>query len=145
MTRSGNIAVTVTVSTLDALFVDCILAQVHATDAEFCRLAAALAATFTLRVIDGAAPPAPVAAVVTQVTTCAAALHVQPVPAPLANDNPAGSVSVTVTVPDDDAVPMLPPLNVYSGRMRSLQTPLQLQLFDVGEIQQRAAFCRSRR
>lgn len=41
-----------------------------------------------------------------QVTTCAAALHVQPVPVPVVNVNPAGSVSVTVIVECVAAVPL---------------------------------------
>jgi hypothetical protein len=67
----------------------------------------------TPRVIDANAPEAATAAVLVQVMTCPAALHVQPVPVADAYVIPAGSVSVTVVVPKVVALPVLVTAIVY--------------------------------
>ena len=69
--------------------------------------AAALAATFTFSVMVDVPLVAIGVDVSVQVTACPTALHDQPVPVPLTNVRPAGSVSLTVMVP---VVAALPPL-----------------------------------
>ena len=96
--RSGN-WVTVMASTFDVLLAVLLSVHVQATTAVLVMLAAALAATFTFSVITEVALVASGVAALTQVTSCPAALHVHPVPVPLTNVRPAGSVSVTVMVP----------------------------------------------
>jgi hypothetical protein len=81
--------------------------------AEFVTVAVAIAATFTISAIGVPAAPAAIAVALVHVTVCPAALHVHPVPFAALNVSPAGSVSVTVTVPDVATFPELPIAIVY--------------------------------
>ena len=110
--KSGN-EVTATLSTFDTLFAVLLSAQEQATAAELLMVAAALLDTFTSSVITDVPLARIVVAGLLQVTSCATALHVHPVPAPLAKLKPAGSVSVTVMVPLASAVDALVTVNVY--------------------------------
>jgi hypothetical protein len=69
--------------------------------------------TFTISAIGVPAAPAAIAVALVHVTVCPAALHVHPVPFAALNVSPAGSVSVTVTVPDVATFPELPIAIVY--------------------------------
>jgi len=81
--------------------------------AEFVTVAGAFAATLTASVIGVPAAPPAMTAVLVQVTVCPAALHVQPVPLAALNVKPAGSVSVTVMVPEVATFPVLLTAIVY--------------------------------
>ncbi len=81
--------------------------------AEFVTEAGALAATLTVSVIGFPAAPTAMTVVLVQVTDCPASLHVQPVPVAALNVKPAGSVSVTVTVPVVATFPVLLTAIVY--------------------------------
>jgi hypothetical protein len=71
------------------------------------------AGTVTPSVMDGNAPAAATAAKLVHVTTWATAPHVQPVPVAEAYVRPAGSVSVTVVVPNVVAFPVFVTAIVY--------------------------------
>src|SRR5205085_1610366 len=73
---------------------------------------AALAATSTVTVIEGYAAPAASGSERLQFTVGPGA-HIQPVPLALVRVMPTGKVSVTVTVPEVDAVPTLLAVSVY--------------------------------
>jgi hypothetical protein len=114
MVRSGAAPVLmVTVSVLEVLLLVLLSAQVHATAAEFIALAGAFAATFTFNVILEVPLAAIGVAASVQVTSCPFAEHDHPVPVPLANVNPLGSVSVTVMVPELAPDPPLVTVRVY--------------------------------
>src|SRR5260370_920233 len=98
MVKSGN-CVTLTVSVLDTLLLVLDSVHEHATVAEFITVAGALFATLTFSVIVEVPLIAMGVAASVQVTACPLAMHDQPVPVPLANVSPVGSVSVTVMVP----------------------------------------------
>src|SRR5258707_384717 len=106
MVKSGN-CVTVTMSVLEVLLLVLISVQEHATVAVLLTVPAALLATFTFSVIFEVPLVAMGVAASVQVTACPLAMHDQPVPVPLANVNPDGSVSVTVIVPVLAAPPPL--------------------------------------
>src|SRR6202011_5843998 len=95
MVRSGS-CVTFTMSTFEVLLLVLLSVQVQATAAELLSGDEALLATFTFSVITEVPLTAMGVAVSVQVTSCPLAMHVQPVPAPLAKVSPLGSVSVTV-------------------------------------------------
>src|SRR5438067_1345199 len=98
MVRSGN-CVTVTMSVFEVLLLVSSSVQEHATTAVLLTVAGALAATFTLSVMVEVPFTAIGVPASVQVTACPMAPHDQPVPVPLANVSPVGSVSVTVMVP----------------------------------------------
>src|SRR5258706_112229 len=105
--RSGN-CVTVTISVFEVLLLVLLSVQVHATAAVLLTVPGAFPATFTFSVIVEVPLAAIGFAASVQVTACPLAMHDQPVPVPLGNAKPAGSVSVTVMVPP--SVVALPPL-----------------------------------
>jgi hypothetical protein len=92
--------------------------------AEFVTLGTAACATLTVRVIGAAFAPALITAAVVQVTTWPAFVHVQPVPVADANVRPAGSVSVTVTVPDVLTLPVLLTASVYTPGWPTMKLPV---------------------
>jgi hypothetical protein len=105
--------------------------QVHATVAELLNGVLALFATFTFSVM----PEVPFAAIgvalSVQVTSCPLALHVQPVPVPLANVSPAGNVSVTVMVPLLAPKPPLVTVRVYCAPCWPCVKPLPTCAFEI--------------
>src|SRR5260370_24444438 len=106
MVRSGN-CVTVTMSVFEVLLLVLLSVQVHATTAVLLTVAGGLAATFTLSVMVEVPFTAIGVPASVQVTFWPLAMHDQPVPVPLANVSPVGSVSVTVIVPLLTAPPAL--------------------------------------
>src|SRR5258708_2717946 len=111
MVRWGN-CVTVTMSVFDTLLLVLLSVHVHATEPELLTLAGAVGDTFTFSVmVEVPLVPAMGVAASVQVTSCPLAMHDQPVPVPLANVSPLGSVSVTVIVP---VLAPAPPLDTTS-------------------------------
>src|SRR5258708_1857772 len=106
MVRSGN-CVTVTMSVFEVLLLVLLSVQVHATAAVLLTVAAASLATFTFSVMVEVPFTAIGVPASVQVTFCPTAPHDHPVPVPLANVSPVGSVSVTVIVPVVAANPPL--------------------------------------
>src|SRR5258706_15315762 len=104
--KSGN-CVTVTTSVFELSLLVLLSVQVHATVALLFTLAGGLAATFTFRVMLEVPFTAIGVAVSMHVPFCPMALHDHPVPVPLANVSPEGSVSVPETVPVVAAEPPL--------------------------------------
>src|SRR5260370_1211783 len=94
-------------SVFDVLLLVLLSEHVHATVAVLLNGVPAFPATFTFSVMVDAPLAAIGVAESVQVTACPLAMHDQPVPIPLANVSPAGSVSVTVIVP---VIAALPPL-----------------------------------
>jgi len=74
----------------------------------------AFAPTFTFIVMGEAEAPAAMTTLVVHVTTCPAALQLQLEPVALTNVRLGSSVSVTVTVPELGAFPMLFAVIVYA-------------------------------
>src|SRR5260221_382375 len=106
MVRSANCTICAK-SMLEALLLETLSVQVHATMAWLFTLGGALTSTFTFSVIAEVPFTAIGVVVSMHVTFCPMALHDHPVPVPLANVSPDGSVSVTVTVPVVAAEPPL--------------------------------------
>ena len=69
------------------------------------------------------APTAAIGVTDVQVTFCPTAAHVQPTPVPDTNVKPAGSGSVTVTVPAVAAVPLLAGVMVYVPLRPTMKSP----------------------
>ena len=111
MVRSG--CVTLTVSVFEVLLFVLVSVHVHATVAEFIKLDGAFVATFTFSVMAEVPLTAIGVAASVHVTSCPFAEHDHPVPVPLANVNPLGSVSVTVMVPELAPDPPLVTVRVY--------------------------------
>src|SRR5258708_10588969 len=111
MVKSGN-CVTVTMSVFEVLLLVLLSMQVHATAAVLLTLAGALAATFTFSVIADVPPLPEMTFPLVHDTACPLAMHVQPVPVPLANVRPEDSESVTVMVPLLAALPALVTMRV---------------------------------
>jgi hypothetical protein len=92
--------------------------------AEFVTVAAAFAATLTLSAIGVPFPPAAMTVVLVHVTIAPASAHVQPVPDAALNVSPAGSVSVTVIVPEVATLPVLRAASVYVPVAPAVKLPL---------------------
>src|SRR5258708_33805609 len=102
--------------------------QLHATVAVLLTVPEALLATFTFSVMVDIPLPAMGVAVSVQVTACPFAMHDQPVPVPLGNVSPPGSVPLTVIVP---VVAVPPPLVTTSENCAPCWPWVKLPLCDL--------------